>query len=306
MRREWLETDYYSVLGVSKDASDKEIKKAYRKLARENHPDTNPDDAVAESRFKEVNEAYEVLGDSDTRKEYDHAREMGYFVGDPRGAQQHVTIEDLFGGAAGAGGGSPFDLFGGGGGGFADLFQQAANRPRAGHDVSAELELTFHESISGTLKQLSINGQAVKVKIPKGVSNNTKIRLRGKGAPGSSGGPNGDLYVTVHVAEHPMFGRRGRNLSLTVPITFVEAALGADIDVPTLDGKVRLRIPAGTATGKKFRVRGKGVETTKGTGDLTVTVEVAVPESLGDEDRALLEQLRDNRTDDNPREHLGV
>ena len=306
MRREWLETDYYSVLGVSKDASDKEIKKAYRKLARDHHPDTNPDDAVAEARFKEVNEAYEVLGDAETRKEYDHARDMGYFVGGPRGAQQRVTIEDLFGGPSAGAGGSPFDLFGGGGGGFADLFQQAANRPRAGHDVNAEMDLTFHESIEGTLKQLSINGQVVKVKIPQGVANNAKIRLRGKGAPGSNGGPNGDLYVTVHVADHPVFGRHGRNLSLTVPITFVEAALGADINVPTLDGKVRLRIPAGTANGKKFRVRGKGVTTSKGTGDLMVTVEVAVPDDLSDDDRTLLEQLRDSRADDNPREHLGV
>ena len=294
-----METDYYAVLGVAKDASDKDIKKAYRKLARDSHPDTNAGDAAAEARFKAVNEAYDVLGDAERRKEYDHVREMGYFVGGPSGGQQYVRVEDLLGGGRG---GSPFDLFGG----LGDLFGAQTRRPRAGRDLEAELRLTFHEAVSGVTKDVALGGNRTKVKIPRGVANGTRIRLRGKGEPGPAGGPAGDLYVTVQVAEHPVFDRSGRNLGLTVPITFTEAALGAEIAVPTLDGKVTLRIPPGTPTGKTFRVTGRGVATAKGTGDLLVTVEVAVPAHLTDEQRSLLEKLRDTDPDDDPRSHLGV
>jgi molecular chaperone DnaJ len=300
MRKEWLDTDYYAVLGVKSDASDKEIKQAYRKMAQQYHPDKNPNDATAEARFKQANEAYDVLGDAEQRKEYDHTREMGYFVGGPGGAQQYVRVEDLMGGR---GGGSPFDLFGG----LGDLFGRQTARPRAGEDLSAEMQLTFHDSVSGTTKKLRVNGHTVTVKIPRGVNDGTRIRVRGKGAPGRNGGPSGDLYVTVRVAEHPIFGRSGKNLTIEVPITFIEATLGAEIDVPTLDGKVRLRIPPGTQTGKTLRVREHGIEDAKGTkGDLLVTVSVTVPESLTEEGKELLQQFRLKNPHDNPRSHLGV
>ena len=303
MRKEWLESDYYAVLGVASAASAKEIKQAYRKLAQEYHPDKNAGDDVAENRFKEVNEAYEVLGDAETRKEYDHAREMGYFVGGPGGAQQYVRVEDLMGGG-GARAGSPFDLLGG----LGDLFgRQGAVRPRDGDDLAAEMDLSFHDAVSGTTRQLRVNGQTVKVKIPKGVSDGARIRVRGKGGPGRSGGTTGDLYVTVRVAAHPVFGRSGKNLTIDVPITFVEAALGAEIDVPTLEGKVRLRIPAGTQSNKTFRVRERGIEDAKGNrGDLLVSVSVTVPEQLTPETKELLQQFRLKNPNDNPRSHLGV
>lgn len=297
MRKEWLETDYYAVLGVTKDASDKDIKKAYRKLAQQYHPDTNAGPET-ETKFKEVNEAYEVLGDAEKRKEYDHVREMGYFVGNPTGGQQYVRVEDLLGGA---GGGSPFDLFGG----IGDIFGATARRARQGQDLSADVTLTFHEAISGTTKEFSVGGKRLKVKIPRGVGDLARIRLKGKGGAGSNGGPPGDLYVTVHVTPHPVFRRERNNLAITVPITFFEASLGAEINVPTLDGSVRLRIPPGTSGGKTFRVKGRGVEGTESTGDLMVTVEVAVPKSLTDHQRKLLEQYREE-SDENPRAHLGV
>lgn len=305
MRKEWLETDYYAVLGVPKGASAKDIKKAYRSLAQKFHPDKNPGDSDAELRFKELNEAYDVLGDAEMRKEYDHAREMGYFVGGPGGAQQYVRVEDLFGGGGGGVRGGPFDLFGDVG----DLFQRAEPRrprPRPGRDLSAETSISFHEAVAGTVKELAVNGSRVKVKIPQGIEDGARIRVRGKGEPGAGGGPAGDLYVTVRAASHPVFGRTGTNLTITVPITFTEAALGADIDVPTLDGTVRLRIPPGTPSGKTFRVAGKGVTSSKGTGGLLVTVEVVVPKQLSDEQRTLLEKLRDNGPDEHPRKHLGV
>ena len=303
MRKEWLETDYYALLGVEKDASQKDIKKSFRKLARDFHPDANEGDSSAESKFKEVNEAYDVLGNADSRKEYDHARDMGYFVGGPGGTQQHVRVEDLFGGT-GPGGGSPFDVFSGQR--LSDLFGQPLNRRQAGRDVAADLQLSFHEAIAGVTKQVNIDGNTFKVKIPKGIDDGTRIRLKGRGGPGMRGGPPGDAYVTVRVPNHPLFARSGRNLRLNVPITFAEAALGAEIEVPTLDGSVRLRIPAGTKTGKTFRVSGRGVETVKERGDLLVSVEVTVPKDLTDEQRALLEKFRDNGPEDNPRAHLGV
>lgn len=303
MRKEWLETDYYAVLGVSKDASDKDIKKAYRKLAQQYHPDKNPGDAAAETRFKQANEAYDVLGDADQRQEYDHARQMGQFVGTPGGGQQYVRVEDLFGE-----GGAPFDLFGSG---FGDLFGRAGaggvrSTPRRGADISAEMALTFHEAIAGVTKELSVNGARVKVKFPQGIEDGSRIRVRGKGAPGMNGASAGDLYVTVRVGSHPVFGRKGANLMLTVPVTFVEAALGSTITVPTLGDPVKLKVPAGTATGKTFRVSGRGVASAKSTGDLMVTVEVAVPAELSDEQRAKLEEFGALDPTANPRAHLGM
>lgn len=304
MRKEWLERDYYKTLEVSKDASEKDIKKAFRKLAQQYHPDANPGDATAEARFKDINEAYDVIGDAEARAEYDKVRDMGYFVGGPGGpgGQQYVRVEDLFGGA---GGESPFDLFGG----LGDLFgRQAGPRHTPGRDLTTEIGLTFHQSVSGVTRELSISGKTVKVKIPQGVTDGTRIRVKGKGEPGANGGAPGDLYVLVNVAAHPLFERSGKlDLRLTAPITFVEAALGADITVPTLDGSVKLRVPAGTANGRTFRVAGRGVSDGKGNaGDLFVTVEVVVPKDLTEEQKSLLEKFRDNGPEANPRAHLGV
>jgi len=302
MRKEWMEKDYYAVLGVDKGASDKDVKKAYRKLARASHPDNNPDDTGAEARFKEINEAYDVLSNADERKEYDHVREMGYFVGDPGGRQQYVRVEDLLGGRQG--GDSAFDLFGG----LGDLIgrgQQPRSTP--GQDVTAEMHLSFHDALNGVTKELDVGGSRVKVKVPQGVSDGTRIRVKGKGGPGRNGGQSGDLYVRVRAADHPIFTRVGkRNLGIAVPITFTEAALGAVIDVPTLDGKSRIKIPAGTPNAKTFKVTGKGVETSKGTGDLLVTVEVVIPRNLSDQERAFLEEYQAEAAGDNPRAHLGV
>lgn len=303
MRKEWLERDYYKTLGVEKDASDKAIKKAFRRLAQQNHPDANKDDATAEARFKDINEAYDVLGDSERRAEYDKVRAMGYFAGGTGApGQPQVRVEDLFGGAAG---GSPFDLFGG----LGDIFgRQTTSRRTPGRDLTTELGLTFHQAVSGVTRDMSIDGQTVKVKIPKGVADGTRIRVKGKGASGSMGGPPGDLYVVVNVGTHPIFERSGRrDLRLTAPITFVEAALGADITVPTLDGTVKLRIPPGTPHGKTFRVAGRGVADSRDTtGDLLVVVEITVPSKLTDEQKTLLEKFRDNDPDGDPRAHLGV
>jgi len=305
MRKEWLEKDYYATLSVSKDAPQKEIKKAFRKLAREFHPDNNPDDAVAEARFKEINEAYDTLSDEDERKEYDHVREMGYFVGDQGGQQQYVRVEDVFGDRSG---GSFQDLFGG----LGDIFGQVQGgrqqqpRPMAGQNLQSDISLTFHEALAGPTKTIGVDGRTVKVKVPQGIADGTKVRLKGKGGPGANGGPAGDLFVRVHVASHPVFGRTGkRDLTISVPVTFSEAALGAVIQIPTLDGDTKIRVPAGTQGGTTMKVSGKGVETANGSGDLLVTITLAVPVELSDKQRELLEMFRDD-SPENPREHLGV
>jgi molecular chaperone DnaJ len=306
VRREWLERDYYQILGVDRDATEKEITAAYRRLAKKYHPDNNPGDASAEARFKEISEANAVLSDAEQRQQYDQAREMfsrGTFVGGPGGGAQYVRIDDL---------GDLSDLFGGGlFGGLGDLFgtgrKQGRARPQRGGDVQTEVSLTFHEAIQGTSRVLTMDGgHQVTVKIPAGVNDGARIRVRGQGLPGGPGAPAGDLYVTIHAGSHPVFQRSGRDLKLRVPISFTEAALGADITVPTLDGKVTLRVPAGTSSGRTFRVSGKGVASAKGTGDLLVTVEVTVPKDLSPQARALLEQLRTAEAGDNPRSHLGV
>ncbi len=306
MRKEWLEKDYYATLGVSKDASQKGIKKAFRKLAREFHPDNNPDDAVAEARFKEINEAYDTLSDEGERKEYDHVREMGYFVGDQGGHQQYVRVEDVFG--DGGGGGGFQDLFGG----LGDLFGQTQGgrrqqpRPMVGRDLQTDVSLTFHEALAGPTKTIGVDGRTVKVKVPQGIADGAKVRLKGRGEPGANGGPAGDLFVRVHVAAHPVFGRAGkRDITINVPVTFAEAALGAVIQIPTLDGDTKIRVPAGTQGGTTMKVSGKGVETSNGSGDLLVTITVNVPIDLSDKQRELLEALRDDAPE-NPREHLGV
>ncbi len=363
-QREWFEKDYYKVLGVDERATPKDITRAYRKLARELHPDANPGDAAAEDRFKEVSAAYDVIGDETKRAEYDEVRRMG-----PMGGMG-------FGGAGGPGaGGASFNfegadlgdllggLFGGGGRGRGRGGRPRGQGPQRGADLEASLHLAFRDAVNGLTTEVHLTSdmpcstchgsgakpgtfpqtcghcggrgatddnqgffsfsqpcpacggvgsvitdpcgtcrgtgverraREVKVRIPAGVDDGQRIRLAGRGGAGRNGGPVGDLHVTVHVDPDPVFGRDGRNLTLNVPISFTEASLGTKLTVPTLDGStVTLKIPAGTASGKVFRVKGRGVATKKATGDLMVTVNVVVPAKLTDAQREALESLAD-------------
>lgn len=300
MRKEWLEKDYYAELGVDKNADQKQIKKAFRKLAREFHPDNNPGDTTSETRFKEVNEAYDTVGDADQRKEYDHAREMGHFVGSPQGGQQYVRVQDFGGGF----GGPAQDLFGG----FQDLFGAGRQpRPQKGQDISASLSLTFHEALSGPTKEFNLGSETIKVKIPKGVSDGTRVRVKGRGGPGFNSGPRGDLYVEVSVGTHPVFGRKGKkDLTIDIPVTYAEAALGDVISIPTLSGTTKIKVPAGTSPGTTMKLTGKGVETAQSTGDLLVTIRLVVPSEMSDEEREAIESLKVSEKQRNPRKHLGV
>jgi molecular chaperone DnaJ len=356
-QREWFEKDYYQVLGVPQSATPKEITKAYRKLAREHHPDTNPGNAKSEERFKEVSAAYDVLGDEAKRKEYDEVRRLGPMAGFPRS-----------GGPGGAGGAHSFNV---GSEGLGDMLGQmfgrgrrgggttAAGGPQRGPDYEATLTLEFADAVRGLTTTLYLTTDAqcgtcagsgskpgtqpkvcsrcggrgaiddnqgvfsfsapctscggrgvvvehpcptcygsgtekrqrdVQVRIPAGVDDKQKIRLKGKGAPGRNGGPSGDLIVECHVRAHRTFGRDGNNLTVRVPVSFAEAALGGDIEVPTLDGaQVTLRLRPGTPSGSRHRVKGKGVVTPRAEGDLIVTVDVQVPAELNDRQRAAIE-----------------
>ncbi len=355
-QREWFEKDYYKVLGVAETATAKEITKAYRKLARDSHPDTHPGDAAAEDRFKEVSAAYDVLGDETKRKEYDEVRRLGPVGGFGPG------------GPGGGPGGTTFNV---GADGLGDLLGQmfgrgrrgggasAAGGPQRGADVEATLTLDFADAVHGLTTTLYLTTDAqcgtcngsgakpgtspkvcsrcggrgvvddnqgffsfsspcqacagrgvtiespcltcrgagvekrqreVQARIPAGVADGQKIRLKGRGAPGRNGGPAGDLIVECHVVAHPRFGRDGDNLTVRVPVSFDQAALGGEIEVPTLDGSpVTLRIKAGTQPGSRHRVRGKGVVTAKHHGDLIVTVDVQVPTHLTAEQRSAVE-----------------
>ncbi|HEY0904435.1 MAG TPA: molecular chaperone DnaJ [Marmoricola sp.] len=373
---DWANRDFYKVLGVDKDADASTIKKAYRKLARANHPDSKPGDKDAEERFKEVAEAYDVLSDADKRKEYDQVRSMfagGFAGGAPGGfgfpggfsggssAQGGFDISDLFG-----------NLFGGGAAGA----RGRGRRPSRGVDLETEATIGFADAVEGTTVALrlaadgacatckgtggkpgttphvcptcdgagmvvgSVGGafslnetcpechgrqliydeacptchgsgrgsssRTMQVRIPAGVKDRQRIRLRGKGGAGEHGGPAGDLFVTVHVRKHPVFGRKGDNLTLVAPVTFDEAALGAEIKVPTLGGSpVTLRIPPGTPNGRSFRVRGRGTSRKDGSkGDLLVTVEVQVPTELDDAARAAVTAYREATAGRDPRASL--
>ena len=376
--KDYFEKDYYGALGVPKDATQDAIKKAYRKLARQYHPDTHGGgaaDAAKEDKFKAVSEAYDVLSDPKRRKEYDEARSL-FGAG---GAGRFRAP-----GGAGGGSGVPFDFgdvfAGNGAGGLGDvlggLFGNRAPRPgaaaRRGADIESEVTLSFTDAVEGVTVPLrlaseqpcttcrgtgsrsgslphtcprcqgtgqtsrnlggfafaepcpecrgrgllvddpcpscegsgrSMGTRTISARIPAGVSDGQRIRLKGKGAPGERGGPAGDLYVVVRVAPHPVFGRSGENLTLTVPVRFDEAALGAEVKVPTLGGApVTLRLPAGTANGRTFRVRGKGVGRKDGSrGDLLVTVQVAVPSKLTSKARAAVEAFREASAGDDPR-----
>jgi molecular chaperone DnaJ len=361
-QREWLEKDYYATLGVSKDASTDDIKKAYRRLARENHPDANPDDPKAESRFKEIGEAYSVVGDATQRKEYDELRRLGAsgFRGGPSGggsgggfseADLGDILGQMFGGRSGG-------RSGGRAGG------RAASRPRRGADLETAVHLTFEDAFAGVSTTIAVTGEAacqtcsgsgaapgssrvtcttcggrgevvvnqgpfafaqpcgrcggagtmveqpctscrgsgsvnrqrqLQVRIPAGVRDGATIRVAGRGGPGQAGGPAGDVLVKVHVAAHPRFGRRGDDITLDMPMTFAEVALGTTVEVPTPSGgRRRIRIAAGTQPGKVLRLRGEGAPRSgrgKGDGDLLVTVRVQVPSRLTREQKRVVQEL---------------
>lgn len=304
--------DYYQILGVSRSASADDIKKAYRKRARENHPDMKPDDAAAAERFKQIQEAYSILGDEQKRKQFDQ-----FGTTFPGGGP---------GGGAGPGGGPfrytwqtgggevPFDindLLGGGGGGFEELFgrRSGSRGPRKGADLQADVRVPFlTAALGGSVDVRVAQGGRVEtlgVRVPAGISDGSIIRLAGQGEPSPRGGPPGDLLLTVQIEPHPFFRREGNDLLVEVPVTPAEAALGAKVDVPTLqDGKMVVTIPPGTSTGMKLRLRGKGlVDKSTGTsGDQFVVVKIVVPRDPGDQAKSLYQQLA--KHDANPRSGL--
>jgi len=384
-QREWFEKDYYAVLGLQKGATEKEITRAYRKLAKQHHPDANAGNKEAEEKFKNISAAYDVLGDAAKRKEYDEVRDM---VASGAGNPFAGAGAGGFGSGGGFGDGDGIRFETGDIGGLGDLLgnlfgrrgrgststRQPGAGPRRGGDLEAQVHLSFDDAVRGATIAVQLTGAApchacggtgaapgtvphdcpqcngagtlavdqgpfsfsqicprcggsgrvvdkpcptcggggaesrtreVKVRIPVGVADGQRVRVKGKGTPGSNGGPPGDLYVTVHVAPHPLFGRKGDDLLLRLPVTFSEAALGAEVKVPTLDGSVTVRIPPGMAPGKTLRVRGRGMPKAGGAGDLLVTVDVVVPQSLSDEQRQALQALAATESA-NPRAHLGV
>ncbi len=366
-RADWAQKDFYAVLGVKKDAASEEIKKSYRKLARANHPDSNPGDTAKHDRFKAVAEAYDVVGDTDKRRKYDEMREL-YGAGAMRGGggggfSMDDLLRDRAGGAGGAGGAGFGDMFG-------DLFGggrrgQQVRRPAKGADVETTATISFTDAIDGVTISLrltsdapcpdcsgtggkagtrprvcpecdgagyvtasvggafsmnetcpgcggrqlvydekcttcrgsgrGVSARSIQARIPAGVKDGQRIRVRGKGAAGENGGPPGDLFVAVKVGAHRLFGRKLDNLTLSVPVSFDEAALGAEIKIPTLSGApVTLKVPAGTPNGRTFRVRGKGAVKADGShGDLLATVEVQVPAVLDEQARAAVEAYRE-------------
>ena len=379
-----IEKDYYKALGVSSSATADEIKKAYRQLALKLHPDRNPGDSAAEERFKQVSEAYDILSDTDKRKEYDSQRSLLGRFRSPAGGggTGGINFDDILGGVRGAGAagfGGLGDLFGdlfsrarGGGGGSAGA-PGVGLGPRRGADIESEVTVDFEQSFHGGIVPMILtgpvvcatcaglgsapgttphvcptcsgrgfvshnqgtfgfsepcrdcgglgrivdspcpdcagtgrrmDGRPIKVRVPRGVTDGARVRLKGKGQPGERGGPPGDLYVVVHVRPHAVFGRRGDDLTVRLPVTFAEAALGGTVAVPTMGGPVTLRIPVGTPSGRTLRVRGRGVERSASKrGDLLVTVEVAVPDSLSDEAREALQAFADTQHGD-PRADL--
>ncbi|MDP9068744.1 MAG: DnaJ domain-containing protein [Actinomycetota bacterium] len=299
-QRDWAEKDYYKVLGVTKNASKDEIKKAYRKLAQQYHPDANKGDASAESRFKEISEAHAILSNEEKRAEYDQIRQFmesggrRFYNAPGGGGNVRVNIGDLFGdGAAGA------DTI------FDDLLGGFGFRPRGparGDDLETEITLSFEDAVNGATVAVPQGG---KVKIPPGVGDGARIKVAGRGAGGPSGGPKGDLFVRVRVEPHPVFAR-GRNgdLIVNLPVTFTEAALGAKVEVPTLDGVVTVKVPPGTPNGKTLRVRGRGgPRSAGGKGDLLVKIQVQVPSRLNRREKELLEQFAEVH-EESPRRHL--
>jgi molecular chaperone DnaJ len=329
--QDWFEKDFYAILGVPQDADEAAIKKAYRRLARKYHPDQNPGDTTAEQRFKDIGEAHSVLSDPEQRREYDAIRQMtrggARFTAGSSGG--NGGFEDIFSamfGGAGAGGGTRVrysttgagepdledllsGMFGAGtqyGGGRGYAGYGAPRGPRKGADVTAHTTLSFREAVEGkTITLRTSDGTTVTTRIPVGVKDGQKIRVRGKGAPGDPGAPRGDLILTVSVDKHPVFGREGDNITVDLPVTFAEAALGATVPVPTLDGSpVKVRIAPGTPSGRVLRVKGRGVPRKDKPGDLLARVHVVVPQRLSDEARKAVEVLRAEDAEHDPRAQL--
>lgn len=298
--------DYYDILGVAKDASAKDIKRAYRKLAAKYHPDKNPDNKEAEEKFKEINEAHEVLSDPEKRKKYDtlganwEAYEQGGFdwsqfggaPGGSRGRTYTFTGDDASGFSDFfrmffEGGGDPFEAFGGGG--------QRQRRAFKGRDLRAEMEITLHEAYEGSQRTFELHGEKLRIRIKPGAYDGQQLRLAGKGEPGVNGGPAGDLYLELRVLPDPRFERDGDNLIYQVETDLYTAVLGGKIRVPTMSGSVKVTIPKGTSSGKTLRLRGKGMPVygkTDQYGDLLVNVNVIMPKNLTAEEERLFEELR--------------
>lgn len=315
VQADWMEKDLYAVLGVAEDADHKTISRAYRKLARQLHPDTHPDDPEAAERFKEVTAAYDVLGDPAKRGEYDQFRkavngtraqgQAGGWRGRPEGDQdwtwRRFQDGDVDADAGPGFGSSPWTTFGGEG--LDDLLEELRGRFGAGAearsrgaDLEAVLELDFEDALRGLTTKVTLDGpggrRSFGVRVPAGVEDGQRLRLAGKGAPGRNGGPAGDLYVVARVAPHPLFGRRGHDLVVQAPVSWPQAVLGGDIVVPTPDGSsLRVRVPAGTPEGRLLRVRGRGVHTAKATGDLLVEVHLTVPDHLTEDQRRAVETV---------------
>jgi curved DNA-binding protein len=307
--------DYYEILGVDRTASQKEIKKAYRRLARECHPDVNPGDKTAEARFKEINEAHEVLSDPEKRGKYDRLganwQQWQRTGGDPRGFDwsQWYSGGQPGGGRVRVEYGDLGDLFGGGGG-FSEFFRnifggmggaEYAQRPRRlrGQDLSHTVEIVLEEAHSGTKRTFQLDSQRIEVNIPPGVDTGSRVRVAGKGGPGSGGGPSGDLYLRISVLPHKAFERNGDDLYREVPVDLYTAVLGGEVAVPTLEGRVMLTIPPETQSGKRFRLKGLGMPSLKDskvTGDLYAEVKIVLPRSLSDEEKELFAQLASMRS----------
>ena len=324
--QDWFEKDFYAILGVPQDADDATIKKAYRKLARTHHPDRNPGDKVAEQRFKDVGEANSVLSDPEKRREYDAVRQMTrggarFTAGGPGGGSGGFddVFSSMFGGGGGGprvrystGGGEPNledilgGMFGGAGSAYGGTGFRAPQGPRKGADLTARTTLSFRDAVEGATITLSTNGgDQITTRIPPGVKDGQKIRLRGKGQPGDAGAPAGDLILAVTVEKHPVFGREGDNLTIDLPVTFAEATLGATVSVPTLDGSaVKVRVPPGTPSGRVLRLKGRGVPVKGKPGDLMVRVSIVVPQRLSDEAKAAVETLRSLDDGFDPRAEL--
>lgn len=321
--QDWFDKDFYKVLGVSKDVTAEELKKVYRKLARKYHPDSNPGDAKAEAKFKEISEAHSVLSDPEQRAEYDQIRAMGSGARFTAGGQGAGGFNDafsgMFGGGRGRGGGYTFtdasgggfeDIFGGmfGGGNFGRSSggYRGYGGPTKGQDIVSAVTISFDEALKGEQMSLSTpDGRTVKVKIPAGVSDGQKIRLRGKGYPSPDGGEHGDIVLSVTVGKHPVFERDKLNLRVTVPVTFPEATLGATIEVPTFDGEpVKLKVAPGTPSGRILRVKGRGVKTPKGTGDLLAEVQIVVPSHIEGKAKEALEAYVEAAPQENPRDAI--